>query len=96
MVDMTVGVVGTGVYFPKLVEVAADLVAATQIPENILMEKMGIRQRHVADDTDTVSYMASEAARSAIAKAGISPEAINMVISHGSEYKDQGYVSLYN
>src|SRR5690606_5934603 len=67
---------------------AADLVDATQIPEHILRDKMGIRQRHIASETDTVSYMASQASLNAIQNANIDPAEINMVISHGSEYKD--------
>lgn len=86
MTTLNIGIAGIGTYFPETIETAADLVDATNIPANILHEKMGIRQRHVA--SDTVSYMASEAGKKAIAQAGINPEQIAMVISHGSEYKD--------
>lgn len=85
---MTVGIAGIGTYFPPQIETAADLVARTGIPEAVLRDKMGIRQRHVADAEDTVSAMASKAALKAIEQAGIRPEQINMVISHGSEFKD--------
>ena len=88
MSGIQIGVIGTGLYFPEAVEKAADLVDSTGIPENVLREKMGIRQRHIAGETDTVSHMASEAAKKAITQAGIDPAQINMVISHGSEYKD--------
>ncbi|MFW5748118.1 MAG: 3-oxoacyl-ACP synthase [Chloroflexota bacterium] len=83
-----IGIVGLGTYLPEKVERAADLVETSGIPEEILRTKMGIRQRHVAGPEDSVSHMASEAARRAIADAGIDPAQINMVISHGSEYKD--------
>ncbi len=83
-----IGILATGTYFPDKIEVAADLVDATNIPEHILREKMGIHQRHIAEDKDTVSYMASQAAKKAIETAGIDPSEIDMVISHGSEYKD--------
>lgn len=83
-----IGILGTGTYFPQQVEVAADLVAATHIPEHVLREKMGIRQRHIASDTDTISHMASQAALRAIQQAQIDPAEIDVVISHGSEYKD--------
>lgn len=83
-----IGIAGIGTYFPQTIETAADLVDATGIPENILREKMGINQRHIAGDNDSVSMMASAAAKNAIAQAGISPEQIKLVISHGSEYKD--------
>jgi 3-oxoacyl-[acyl-carrier-protein] synthase III len=88
MAEATVGVVASGFYFPEQIETAADLAAVTAIPEAVLREKMGIRQRHVAADGDSISYMASQAARQAISRAGIDPARINMVISHGSEYKD--------
>ncbi len=83
-----VGIVGLGTYFPEVIETAADLAPRTGIPENILREKMGIRQRHIAGDEDTVSQMASRAAERALTAANIRPEQINLVISHGSEHKD--------
>jgi 3-oxoacyl-[acyl-carrier-protein] synthase-3 len=49
---------------------------------------MGIRQRHVADEAHTVTVMATEAAQKAIQQADITPQDINLVISHGSEHKD--------
>jgi 3-oxoacyl-[acyl-carrier-protein] synthase-3 len=88
MLETAIGIIGTGLYFPEAVETASDLVAITQIPENVLREKMGIRQRHIASEADSISYMASAAAKKAIQHADIDPAQINMVISHGSEYKD--------
>lgn len=88
MTQEAVGIIGYGTYFPPTIETAADLVDATGIPEDILQRKMGIIQRHVAGETDTVSHMASEAARRAVEMAGIDPAEIKAVISHGSEYKD--------
>lgn len=88
MMTIPIGILGTGTYFPEKIEVAADLVEATNIPENILREKMGIRQRHIASDNDTISHMASQAALRAIEQAQIDPTEIDIVISHGSEYKD--------
>ena len=83
-----IGIVGFGTYFPPRIETAADLAPLTGIPEAVLREKMGIRQRHVAGDEDTVTVMASRAAQQAIAQAGVPPEKIRLVISHGSEHKD--------
>jgi 3-oxoacyl-[acyl-carrier-protein] synthase-3 len=83
-----VGIIGTGTYFPQRIETAADLTGPIGIPEEILRAKMGIRQRHVAGPDDSISAMASQAAKKAIAEAGIAPEQINLVISHGSEFKD--------
>jgi 3-oxoacyl-[acyl-carrier-protein] synthase-3 len=83
-----IGIVGFATYFPKTVESASEFAALSGIPEPVLREKMGIRQRHIAGTDDSVTHMASEAARKAIHMAGIQPEQINLVISHGSEHKD--------
>jgi 3-oxoacyl-[acyl-carrier-protein] synthase-3 len=86
--SIPIGIAGIGTYFPPHIETAADLVAVTNIPEDILREKMGIRQRHVADDANSVVTMASHATEKAMKEAGVSPEQIKLVISHGSEHKD--------
>ncbi|MBL8164550.1 MAG: 3-oxoacyl-ACP synthase [Anaerolineae bacterium] len=85
---MTVGIVGFGTYFPPRVQTAAELARMTDIPEAVLREKMGIVQRHIAGDDDTVTAMASRAAERALAMAGVPAEHIKLVISHGSEHKD--------
>ncbi len=86
--DSAIGIAGFGTYFPPQIQTAADLAPLTGIPEAVLREKMGIVQRHIAGDTDTVTHMAATAAQRAIAMAAISPERIKLVISHGSEHKD--------
>jgi 3-oxoacyl-[acyl-carrier-protein] synthase-3 len=83
-----IGIAGWGTYFPEQIETAADFAPKTGIPENVLRDKMGIRQRHIASETETVTFMASEASKQAIEQAGISPEQIKLVVSHGSEHKD--------
>lgn len=88
MNDIQIGLRGFGTYFPSKIEVAADLVAETGIPEEVLRTKMGIVQRHIAGPQDSISAMASAAAEQAIQSAGIDPAEIGVVISHGSEYKD--------
>ncbi len=84
----TVGIAGFGTFFPGRVETAAEVAVRTGINENILREKMGIHQRHVAGAEDSVTAMATCAAQKALAQAGVTSDQINLVISHGSEYKD--------
>jgi len=86
--SQSVGIVGYGTFLPESVETAADIAARSGIPEAVLSEKMGIRQRHIAGANETVTHMATAAARQAIEQAGIDPAQINLVISHGSEHKD--------
>lgn len=88
MTQPMIGITGFGTAFPQTVETSAELAARTGIPEAVLREKMGIRQRHIAGPQDTVTAMATTAARRAIEMAGIAPEQIKLVISHGSEHKD--------
>ncbi|HLU11456.1 MAG TPA: 3-oxoacyl-ACP synthase, partial [Oceanobacillus sp.] len=83
-----VGIAGIGTYFPSKLQTAADLVEPTGIPEAVLREKMGIRQRHIATEEETVTFMATRAAEKALAQAGISAQEVNVVISHGSEHKE--------
>jgi 3-oxoacyl-[acyl-carrier-protein] synthase-3 len=83
-----IGITGIGTYFPSAIEDAAAFSATSGIPEAILCEKMGIRQRHIAGPDETVTMMASQAAERALAMAGVEPEQVKVVISHGSEHKD--------
>jgi 3-oxoacyl-[acyl-carrier-protein] synthase III len=84
----SIGIAGFGTFFPRTVQTAAELAPLTNIPEAVLREKMGIIERHIAQDDETVTAMASEAAKKAIAQASIDPTRIGLVISHGSEHKD--------
>jgi 3-oxoacyl-[acyl-carrier-protein] synthase-3 len=84
----SVGLVGFGTYFPATIETAADLAPRTGIPEAVLREKMGIHQRHIAGPDDPVTGMATRAAEKALQMAGVEADAVNVIISHGSEHKD--------
>lgn len=84
----TVGLVAIGTYFPSTIETAADVAGRTNIPEHVLRDKMGIRQRHIAEPDDSVTHMASQAAINALRDSDIDPKDIDMVISHGSQHKD--------
>ncbi len=77
-----VGIVGTGHALPERIETNAELCAvlAETTPEWIV-EKTGITQRRLAVETDTASGLAVDAARRAIAAAGIEPEQVGLVIA---------------
>ncbi|MDX1990947.1 MAG: 3-oxoacyl-ACP synthase [bacterium] len=83
-----IGIAGIGTYFPQQIETAEDLAPTTGIPADILRDKMGIRQRHIASEAETVTMMATCAAQNALAMANVAPEQIRLVVSHGSEHKD--------
>lgn len=83
---MGIGIKATGVFFPPEIETAADLAVKTEIPEQVIIEKFGLVQKHVADDSLHASDLAIAAGRQAIE--GIDPLSIDVVIYFGSPHKD--------
>jgi 3-oxoacyl-[acyl-carrier-protein] synthase-3 len=51
-------------------------------------DKLGIRQKHLAGPDDLPSQMAARAAQQALAQAQLDPSEVDLIIYHGSEYKD--------
>lgn len=83
---MRVGIAGLGVYLPRRVVTAREIAQSSGIPEDVIREKMGVNQKHVAGPDEQVSDMAAWAGREAIR--GLDPMELDAVIFHGSEYKD--------
>ncbi|MGE8203158.1 3-oxoacyl-ACP synthase [Heyndrickxia sp. NPDC080065] len=81
-----IGVEATSTYFPRNIETAAILSVKTGIPEHIIIEKFGLYEKHVADDTMQASDLAVAAARPILEK--IDPLTIDVVIYFGSPHKD--------
>lgn len=81
-----VGIAGIGVYVPPRVETAEAIAAKSGIPEPVVREKMGLRKKHVAGPEEHLSNMGVWAAREALA--GTDPLGLDVVVFHGSEYKD--------
>jgi 3-oxoacyl-[acyl-carrier-protein] synthase-3 len=77
-----IGIVGVGHKLPERVETNEELCAV--LPDTTpewIVEKTGITQRRLAVETDTASGLAIDAARDAIAMAGIEPEQVGLVIA---------------
>ncbi|MGG3755899.1 3-oxoacyl-ACP synthase [Bacillus anthracis] len=83
---MNIGIEATGVFFPKDVETAADLSKKTGIPEHIIIEKFGLYEKHVADETMHASDLAIAAAKPILLQ--VDPQSIDVVIYFGSPHKD--------
>lgn len=73
-------IVGTGGYLPEKILTNADLEKMVDTNDQWIVERTGIRQRHVAADTQTTSDLAFEASKDAIQSAGISPQDIDLII----------------
>lgn len=82
MQNYGVGIVGVGHYLPKRVESNEELCQnmPTVAPEWIL-EKTGIKRRYLAEESDSASSLSVEAAKKAIAMAGISPKDIGLIVA---------------
>lgn len=83
-----IGIVSWGTYFPEAVETAADIANATGIPEDVVAKKMGLVQKHIAGPEDHAAEMATKAAKQALARADVDASEIDLIIYHGSEFKE--------
>jgi len=83
-----IGIKGIGTYLPDRVMTAAEIAEKTGIPEAIIVEKFGVKQKPVPTDRDTTSYMGFQAAKKALAAAEMSPEELDLVIWNGAQHKD--------
>jgi 3-oxoacyl-[acyl-carrier-protein] synthase-3 len=86
---MTVGLTGYGTYVPEGTVSGTEIAAQSGIPEEVVVEKMGLREKHVCPpDDDHATDMSVAAAREALADAEVDPAGLDLVLYHGSEYKD--------
>ncbi|MBI3575166.1 MAG: ketoacyl-ACP synthase III [Gammaproteobacteria bacterium] len=73
-------ILGTGSYLPKKVLTNADLEKMVDTTSEWIVERTGIRERHIAADGETTGSMAEVAARRAIEAAGLRPEDIDLIV----------------
>lgn len=78
-------ITGTGGYLPPRIvtndELAADLATrGIETSDTWIVERTGIRQRHIADPGVTTSMLATQAAQAAIENAGLSAQDIDLII----------------
>lgn len=73
-------ILGTGSYLPAQVRTNADLEKMVDTTDEWIFARTGIRERRVAAENEYTSDLAFEAAKNAIASAGISKEEIDLII----------------
>lgn len=78
-------ITGTGGYLPPRIvtndELAADLATrGVETSDTWIVERTGIRQRHIADPGMTTSMLATRAAQAAIDNAGLTAQDIDLII----------------
>jgi 3-oxoacyl-[acyl-carrier-protein] synthase III len=71
---------GTGSSLPRNRVSNADLAARIDTSDEWITERTGIKFRHIADPDETTATLAAEAARNALAAAGMMPADIDLII----------------
>lgn len=71
---------GVGAHLPKRIMTNADLTKIVDTSDEWIVERSGIRQRHIAADDELTSTLGAAAAHQALVRAGIDPVDIDLVI----------------
>ncbi|HZR95990.1 MAG TPA: 3-oxoacyl-ACP synthase [Gaiellaceae bacterium] len=83
-----ISLAATAAYLPERVMTAAEVGAASGIPESVILEKFGLRHKHIAGDAEHVSDMSVRAAETLLEESGTDPRSIDVVMYYGSMWKD--------
>jgi 3-oxoacyl-[acyl-carrier-protein] synthase-3 len=73
-------VLGYGSYLPERVLTNAELAQMVDTSDEWIVQRTGIRQRHIAAEGEFTSHLGLKAAQAAIAKAGIDAQSIDLII----------------
>jgi 3-oxoacyl-[acyl-carrier-protein] synthase-3 len=73
-------IVGSGSYLPSRIVTNAELERHVDTTDAWIVERSGIRQRHIAAEGETTSDLAYEAAKAALANAGISADELDLIV----------------
>ncbi len=76
----TVSIVGTGSYAPDRILTNAELEKMVDTTEEWIVTRTGMKERRIARADQATSDMAAEAARRALADAGVTPDQVGMII----------------
>lgn len=76
----SVQLTGVGHHLPERVVTNNDLSAMLETTDEWIADRTGIRQRHVADETQASSDLALPAARMALEQAGVAPEELDLIV----------------
>ena len=73
-------IAGTGSYLPAKILTNADLEKMVDTSSDWIVERTGIRERHLAADNETTCDLAEQASRRAIEAAGLAPGDIDFIV----------------
>lgn len=73
-------IAGTGSYLPERILTNAELQSLVETSDEWIAERTGIRQRHIAAPGETTGDLAEQAARRAMAAAGVDASEIDLIV----------------
>ena len=73
-------VLGAGHFLPEKCLTNADMALIVDTTDEWIVERTGIRQRHIASEGETTSMLATRAAQAALADAGIDANSIDLIV----------------
>jgi 3-oxoacyl-[acyl-carrier-protein] synthase-3 len=73
-------IVGTGSYAPEKILTNKDLEALVQTNDEWIVERTGIRERHIAAPNEATSDLALKASHKALKMAGVRPEDVDLIV----------------
>jgi 3-oxoacyl-[acyl-carrier-protein] synthase III len=83
-----VSLAATASYLPDHWMTAAEVSERSGIPEEVIVEKFGLRGKHIAAEDEHVSDLSVHAAQALLAESDIDPEQLDAVMYYGSMWKD--------
>ena len=73
-------IIGTGSYLPAKILTNADLAGTVDTSDEWILQRTGIRERHIAADNEKASDLALQASRRALEMAGIAADQLDLII----------------
>jgi 3-oxoacyl-[acyl-carrier-protein] synthase-3 len=83
-----VSLAATAAYLPERWMTAAEVAERSGIPEPVIVEKFGLRGKHIAAEDEHVSDLSVRAATALLDETDVDPEQIDVVMYYGSMWKD--------
>jgi 3-oxoacyl-[acyl-carrier-protein] synthase III len=83
-----VSLAATAAYLPERWMTAAEVAERSGIAEQVIVEKFGLRGKHIAAEDEHVSDLSVHAANALLEEADFDPEQIDVVMYYGSMWKD--------
>lgn len=80
MSEISVGILGVGSYIPEKIVTNYDLEEKFDTSDKWIVERTGIRERHIVAEGEATSDLATKAAEKALQAAGIGAEELDLII----------------